>query len=374
MKKKILILFPDMHLSYSPTVIGLYDLLTEYFDVTIVAPSPQKFDNQPLSNRQILYLKEIASPNQRRFYRRLFPFLASFFPDFSILQKNKVELETFYEYFQIKKHLKKISPDIVIAVDFKTLWYVELLGKKAEFLSLEIDDENIFYQRCSKTNIKSVVIQTADRYNYLFKTKKLKTFFIQNAPIFKPFPNQSKRVGLVYCGTAWNRFGFYHCLDFIKEFPDYSLTVRGAILNDDRQQVGAEYDGLLTQKRLTIADNYLDDSEVVNFLKQFRIGFCFYNFAVDLINNFNYHSAPSGKMFKYFAAGVPVIAQDISGMQPIKEFDCGVLIKDLEPQTIKKAVDTIEANFEYYSANCLNAAAHYSFDKSAQPFLDYLLK
>ena len=77
-------------------------------------------------------------------------------------------------------------------------------------------------------------------------------------------------------------------------------------------------------------------------------------------------------MFNYFAAGVPVIGIDIPGLQPVRDFDCGVLTKDMQPESIKNAIVEIESRFDYYSENCLRAAAHFSFDKMAEPFLDYL--
>jgi glycosyltransferase involved in cell wall biosynthesis len=77
-------------------------------------------------------------------------------------------------------------------------------------------------------------------------------------------------------------------------------------------------------------------------------------------------------MFKYFAAGVPVVALETIGAKPIAEFDCGVLVKDLKPESILRATERIESNFEYYSQNCIKAAEHYSFDKTAKPFVDYL--
>ena len=178
--------------------------------------------------------------------------------------------------------------------------------------------------------------------------------------------------GSVYCGTAWNPFGFYHCLDFIKTFPEYTLNVKGALPSADKARVKTEYQDLMTGGRLIFDSDYLDDDALVDYLRRFKIGFCFYNFEIEWVNNFNYHSAPSGKMFKYMAAGVPVIGQDILGLKPVKEFDCGVLITDLEPATIKRAVEKIEGNFDYYSQNCLKAAEHYSFDKMIEPFIDYL--
>jgi glycosyltransferase involved in cell wall biosynthesis len=378
MRKKITILFNGENLSYSPTVIGLYDLLSKQFDVNIIARAPVNFDNKLLPNRKVNYIKGVKSENLEKINNRLVSLFARFSNKIALIQRKIGNLAyeipvAFYEFMFIRKCLSKDKPDFIIAVDFRNLWYAQILNKKVEFLSLEIVPNDRFYHKCSFKNINSVVIQTRERYEHLFNDKKFKTFFIQNAPVFTaPEFNQSRQ-GLVYCGTAWEPFGFYHCLEFLKSFPDYTLTVKGAILNPDRVRVENQYSDLLSNKRLIIDNKYLDDNEVVSYLRKFRIGFCFYNFDIDYINNFNYLSAPSGKMFKYFAAGVPVIGQDILGLKPIREFDCGILIKDLKPESIKGAIDAIESNFDYYSQNCLKAAEHYSFDKTAQPFIDYLM-
>lgn len=371
---KIAIVFYGLHLSYSPTVIGLYDLLSEHFDVTILAKNPTNFDNQLLPGRKVIYRQELSkNVNAQRLWNKMFQIHCFFDEQAKLLKKAGGNAEDFKEFIQIRRQLAKLQPDVIIAADFRNLFFTQILGKRVEFLSLEIRDGGEFYEHCNFENINSVVIQTKERFEYLFKDKNFKKFLVQNAPIYTAPPNdQIERRDLVYCGTAWNPFGLYRYLDFLRKFPDRALTIKGALLADDKTKVETEYADLLRDKRLVIAPEYLDDKLVVDYLRQFRIGFCFYNFDVEWINTFNYKSAPSGKMFKYFAAGVPVIGQNILGLQPVKEFDCGVLIDDLKPETIQRAIEKIERNFDYYSENCYKAAAHYSFDKASASFIDYL--
>ena len=372
MKKRVTILFSGTHLSYSPTVIGLYDLLSKHFDVTILAESPGAFDFAMLTNRNVVYREKLTDKNRLRLYRRIFDLRAIYDKETAALKKMKFDTDVVYDFHLVRKMLAAAAPDFVIAVDFRNLLYAQILGKQVEFLSLEIDGDDIFYKQCDFGNVNSVIIQSAERYEYLFKDKEFKTFYVQNAPIYSEQSDNPKRENLVYCGTAWNPFGFYHCLEFLRKFPEFTLNVKGALLKEDKLKVETEYRDLISGGRLIIDGEYLDDGEVVGYLRRFRIGFCFYNFELERIDTFNYHSAPSGKMFKYMAAGVPVVGQDILGLQPVRKFDCGVLIKDLKPESIKKAIEKIEANFDYYSRNCLRAAAHYSFDKTTEPFIDYL--
>lgn len=372
MRKKVTILFNDTNLSYSPTAIGLYDLLSKQFHVTIVAVTPSGFDHKPLTNRNVVYKKRLIGKTQYRINRVLFHLRAIFDKEAALFKRKGFRAYVFHDFKFIRKYLATESPDFIIAVDYTNLFYSQILDKKVEFMSLEITPNDAFYNNCDFNNIDSVIIQTKERYEHLFKDRKFKTFFIQNAPIFADSQNNPNRKGLVYCGTAWNLFGFYHCLEFLREFPEYTLNVKGAMLSEDKLKVETDYHELISSNRLIIDSEYLDDSEVVDYLCQFKIGFCFYNFEIDWINSFNYYSAPSGKMFKYLAAGVPVVGQDIPGLKPVKEFDCGVLIKDLEPASIKKAIEKIEENFDYYSRNCLKAAKHYSLDKTSKPFIEYL--
>ena len=130
---------------------------------------------------------------------------------------------------------------------------------------------------------------------------------------------------------------------------------------------------LLGEERLKIDTNYLEMDALVEFLKAFRIGFCFYDTRFDFYDRFNYHTAPSGKMFTYFASGVPVICNNLPGLRVVEEFGAGVLIEDLDAGSILSAIQKIEANYDYYAQNCLKAAAHFSFEESLQPFIDELL-
>ena len=372
MKKKVTILFNGAHLAYSPTVIGLYDLLSENFDVGIIAENPKAFGYERITDRRVIYRKRLKRKNCLRIYRRLYELRAFFDKEIAALKKMRFNTDVIYDFTSVRKILAAESPDFIIAVDFPNLLYTQILRKNVEFLSLEIVPNDDFYDQCDFENINSVIIQTKERYEYLFRDRQYKTFLIQNAPVYVRSENEENRRGLVYCGTAWNPFGFYHCLEFLRVFPEYTLNVKGALPAADKTRVNTDYQDLITGGRLIFDSEYLDDEAIIKYLRQFKVGFCFYNFEIEWINNFNYHSAPSGKMFKYMAAGVPVVGQDILGLEPVKEFDCGVLIKDLKPETIRQAVEKIEGNFDYYSQNCLKAAEHYSLDKTTEPFIEYL--
>lgn len=374
-KEKVLILFPNVHLAYSPTIINLYDSLSVDFDVTIIAPHPGRFTNQEVENRHVIYYDYKYGDYYTYRNRFWFEWLALFNKEVRFFKKNGfLTGDYFYVYRFIKDYVQREKPDHIIAVDFRNLVFGQLLGYTPHFLSLEILEKDIYYNQVDFGRIASVIIQSPERYHHLFKDRALKTFYIQNAPVYHPIEYSGNRQGLVYCGTAWDAFGFYHCLGYLDKFPEEVMTVKGAVLDRDRARIQKEYGHLLEQKRLVLDEGYVDEQHIIPYLQQFRIGFCFYNFDLPYIRTFNYYSAPSGKLFKYFAAGVPVVAVDISGLQAVNEFNCGVLIKELTPSAIRGAIEKIESNFEMYSRNCLKAAEHYSFDRTVKPFVEMLRK
>ena len=149
--------------------------------------------------------------------------------------------------------------------------------------------------------------------------------------------------------------------------------MKGVVPPQIQRYVKVIFPELLSEERLKIDTNYLEMDALLEFLKAFRIGFCFYDTRFDFYDRFNYHTIPSGKMFTCLASGVPVICNNLPGLSVVEEFGAGVLIEDLDAGSILSAIQKIEANYDYYAQNCLKAAAHFSFEESLQPFIDELL-
>jgi len=372
-REKILILFNGEHIAYSPTVIQLYDELQKQYDVTITAEYPRSFNNQKLENRNVLYHKYYHVKG-RYFYLILFYLISLFNKEARLFKKNGLNYKQYYFKYQfVKKIIKKNQYKTIISVDILNLVFCSLLKTRTDFLSLELcaDEQhlNIVDTKC----IDCVLIQSVERYQYLFKDKQIKTFYVQNAPIYKGV-FKKKRNGLIYGGSAYDELGFYHCLNYINQYKDEQLTVQGAIMPKDIARVEIEYKNLLDENRLILNRKYLENDEVVESLSNYEIGFCFYNFEVPVIreNYFNYASAPSGKMFKYIAAGVPVVASNILGFKFVTEFQCGILIDDLKPDDIHTAICKIRQDYTFYAENAIKAAKFYSFDKAINPYLKFI--
>ena len=372
-KEKIVILFAGAHLAYSPTILQLYDALSIDNDVTILSHIIPAFIAQKPEGVNAVFYEEPVWEKPSAIKKIKYFFLRRLYKPAKKMEEAGLKLKMdYYKFVRVRNFVNQGKYDRIIALDIENLFYCSLMNRQVDFVSLELLIGEKFLPFINKKIINCVITQTEERFNYLFKTSNLKKFFIQNSPVYKEIQIPQNKSGLLYGGTAWNPFGFYHCLEYLKKYNDLPLTVQGAVPEEDRKKVLEEYALLVSKKLLIINDNYFKNEEVVNYFSHFKIGICFYNFDVEWIRHFNYQSAPSGKIFKYLAAGVPVLAIDIVGFKFVKEFNCGVLIKNLDVESIRNGVEKILENYQSYEANTKKAAMHFSFDKAVQPYLDYV--
>ncbi|NOU37577.1 MAG: hypothetical protein HOO89_02605, partial [Ferruginibacter sp.] len=220
MKKKIAILFPNEHIAYSPTTLGIYDALVLQNDVMLFAATSSKFRVDNFDNRNINYFP--YTTNRIRKLKAV-PFflinkIGSFFSKKFAL--GKLNIYNYVRYLEYKKALKNINIsdfDEVIAIDVLILYAARFVCKRVSFLSLELYEEERGLIPLLKSNfIKCIITQTEQRYNFLFKNNDYKVFLIQNAPNYKAIDALSKNENsLLFNGTALERFGLYHCLNFV---------------------------------------------------------------------------------------------------------------------------------------------------------------
>lgn len=172
-------------------------------------------------------------------------------------------------------------------------------------------------------------------------------------------------------GTVVKEFGITSCFEFIKAHPEYRLTCKGAVEKKTAAMISRDYSDLISSGKVVMNDQYLSSDQFIQFISRFRIGFCFYDW--DLIRkNFNYATAPSGKLFVYLAAGVPVIASNIPGFAFIREQKAGVLVDDYSVESIYNAILEIEKSYDTYAANAYKVFEENCFDRNADAFVDFL--
>lgn len=383
MKKSILIVFSDEWVAYSPTVINLYDVLSEDFDVRIVAFESSLNNQKKLMDRNADCI-DISKENTLPINKAIYLFFRLIEKTLTLNSKidvfglfKKVNSYSLLKAFLLWKKIRGLQVDEIIGVDFLSLWVAQTVFGKGHLLSLEIGDipnNNVFYRLVNKNKIQSVLIQTEERYQYLFDSLKIKTTLVQNAPIFKPLVSYpSNCEGLIFCGLAAPKHGINECLDFIAESSEHIMTVKGIVPEDVKQKIQSKYEHLVSQGRLILDESYVEREDFAEYLSQFDIGFCFYDLDPSSSSYFHYLTAPSGKLFNYYAAGIPVIGSDIPGLSSVKDFEAGVLVKNRSAESLREAINTIRADRMKFKKNCLKAAEYFSFDKAIKPFRAYLL-
>lgn len=372
-KKKIYILSADDFILYQPTILNLYDFFSDEYDVTIVTFEPAYLGKAKDTTRKIIYID--PKKNKLKFLKvtdllcnavlkrinKLFSFC-----------RFRVRLQRSYKASLLHNLIRSFSNDILIAVDPMPLCVAQKVKEKVCFLSLEIVENDPYIKKMDAAKISCVIIQNTERYNYLFPTAKPQVFYIQNAPMLKNCSVYSgERKDLLWAGTITTDFAVLDCVEFINKNQEYKLVLKGASAKGTKELIESKYAGLVASGNIDINTTYFTPPEFTAFISKFKIGFCFYNW--DLIqNNFNYQTAPSGKLFMYLAAGVPVIACNIRGFAFINEYKAGILIDDYSPEVILNAVKIIESNYDYYSKNAYNAFENTCFDTNAQQLKDFI--
>ncbi|MEO6316428.1 MAG: hypothetical protein ABIU63_05370 [Chitinophagaceae bacterium] len=377
-KKTVLILTLNDYIIYQPSILNLYDYLQEYFDVTVVSFKPASGTKKKDELRNIRYLKT-------NFFLKQFFQKTDFIVGTAVKYIRKMMPSVEYNYLYYNKYLphvlksavkkERLNADIIIATDFPALHAVQKIYGSVHFLSLEIENNsNPIHKKIDRTKVKSVLIQSKERYTYLFPGMDLPVFYIQNAPVFREDSiTNYERKDFIWSGAMDRRMAIFDCLDFFKAYPQYRIVIKGAAERKVLVRIKEDYADLIKQDRIKIDQAYLPVSSFLDYLSHFKFGFTFY--AWDVVrSSFNYATAPSGKLFMNLAAGVPVIAVNIPGFKLIDEFHAGVLIDDFQPATIYAAMKKIEADYEGYRQGCYAAARHFSFDKRVAPYIEFLLK
>jgi glycosyltransferase involved in cell wall biosynthesis len=370
MKPRICFFITDTHIPYSPTILGLHKLLSESFDIDILIFDNRNMGIQKVDLPNIFYI----TPRKKRFDI-----------DFQIYTKliyrndnhQKIQYNDYVLIRDLKHIFLKNNYRFIIAVDIYALFIAQnSYNGTIHFISLELHYNIDFIKNINPEKINSIVIQRRDRYEYLFPKYEIKKiFYIQNTTFYKEkninFKNRDPFL-LLHAGTSQDIFGIYAILNFISKNPAYKIYLKGSCCSNVKQDIHKLYNDEFYTGRIIIDEIYEKEDEITDFISQYYIGLCFYDLSYDKANNFNYLTAPSGKMFKYLAAGVPVIGSDIPGLSLIKEYEAGELITDLSSRTILHAINKIKDNYDMYANNAIKLSRMLSFDKISEPYINFL--
>lgn len=359
---KWLIIFPNDWLAYSPSCLNFAKMLQKNEqEYLIICPNDSAYDNSDLLNikREAVFFN---------------PFIMK------ILNIKRLRrLVKFYKIYCFYKQIKSIQKynkfDKIIGVDEIGFLASYFSNKKAIYYSLEVS--NSFLNRFIFGYLKPsfLIIQSKERKDYL--KHKGSTVYIQNSPILKKRAVQKEYGGkLLYFGNLLPCYGLDGLFDslysinetlYIKHLKSKNAEYMNYIFN--------KYKDLINKKRIIFDEAYIEQDSVIDYIYDFDIGFCFFDMQI-IEKDFNCASSPSGKMFNYFAAGAPVIANDVVGFKPTKDFNAGILLENVNSQSIIEAIGKIRDNYNFFRENSINAGVEFDyarmFDNNKEKFFSIL--
>lgn len=345
--KSVIIVFPDEWLVYSPTLLNMISLLVKSsWKVTIIAVNNRRYPQLQMKDVEFIWVS---------------------MPKLYLIRLEKGFFYRVYKFLKLLCSLRKIRAkqfSLAIGVDSIGYCAIKSTFPNAVFLSLEVV-RDIFWSLSQKIGIEKLIIQTEERRDYLLRDMpNVSTYYLQNSPIFDCNFNTPIRSGfrLIYFGNISDSHGVEYCADLLNHLDEsYTLTLKGAIYDRYKAILVSKYSSLLNSHRLILDNEYVEQANVVRFLSDYDLGFCIYSESIIKSNDFNYISCPSGKLFNYYAAGIPVIGTHIIGLKSVSEFNTGILLDTNSPENIKAAVETIKRNYREYVKNCYRAAEVFDF-------------
>lgn len=342
--KRAVIVFPDEWLPYSPTALNLLRCLNERgYATRVVTVRSSLFRNFEA------YARDVASFRVPHLLQRIL---------------TRLHLYRFFKLVSfVLIHGRTIRrAELVFGVDSIGFLVARLLGKQPFYVSLEVVRDG-WFRLAQRLGIRHVLIQTKERFEWLFEEARVPYSILPNAPIVETISGDSEAQSeLIYFGYVAAEHGVESCIEALHELPDrYRLTLKGPIREQYRASLESRFRALIDSGRLTLDLTYAAPDEVIPYLRRFTAGFCSYDFNIIAKDDFNYVSCPSGKLFNYLAAGVPVIGSDVLGLRPVREKNCGVLLAHPTAHAIADAIATIEADHAGFRQRCFAASAEFDF-------------
>lgn len=355
-ERSILIVFPDEWLQYSPSVLNLYSCCKEKHFTKLVYVDNGHFKNDGLVEH---YTNIKIGKTAAYFWRKTFGY------------KFYKVLRLMWTLFFIKIFDKRY--DLVIAIDSSGYLPAKLLFPQTIYFSLETEKDN-FYEWGKKFGISTMLIQSKERRDFMLgEDETTNVFYLQNSPILDENIKRysgPKEKRILYMGNIEFGYGLEHFIDCVKDLDGgYTLTLKG-IKNDKYfNWLQDRYQNIITEGKLIFDFNYVAQDKIIEYVSQFYIGITGYDLALAR-KSFNYFSSPAGKLFNYYAAGVPVIGINIVGLKSVTDFNAGVLLEEVNAVNIKEAITYIENNYEACAANCLKASEEFDFKKGFNTFIE----
>lgn len=353
--KRVLIVFPDEWLRYSPSVLNLYACFREKgYDTSLIY-----FDNDHFKNGKLVEKGKVIHIGKT----------AAYFWRKTLGYKFYKMLRLFFLLLAYKFFRKRF--DLVIAIDSSGYAVTKPLFWKTIYFSLETEKDS-YYKICTWLGIDTLLIQSKERAEFMAPDNQTDIYFIQNAPILEKepiLPARQREKRLLYMGNLEFGYGLEQFIDCINQLEGYTLTLKGIKNRNFYDFLQKKYQKEIESGKIIFDFNYIEQAKILDYVSGFYIGITGYDLELAK-KSFNYFSSPAGKLFNYYAAGVPVIGINIIGLKSVTDLKAGVLLDEVSAQNIRKAITEIESDYLQYCQNCLEAAKTFDFKKAFNNFID----
>ncbi len=361
--KKILIIFPDNHILYSPTILNIINDLENYYFIHLLIPNRKKLNNTSLNNTSIYQYSNNIFEVIEKLMLKIDGFINLFI--------NKRILYSLYKiliiriYITLNKDIKLTNYHAVICIDNIGFFAGLIKSKKIHYISLEFyknDLLDIFLKK-NMVSIKTLVIQNMERKNIFFKEYNGKVFFIPNSPIYTCIEKNEKCVNtVIYSGSFIEKFGKNKIIQFANKYNEFKIYIIGPNKIEKNNN-----------ENIIFKNKYIQNKDLNNYLAKFEIGLALYDFDVmKKEEKEHFFILSSGKVHNYMNARVPVIATRCSGLEFIEVYNSGILLENTDPRDIYLAILKIKKNYNIYQNGCKEAAKKYDFKAYSKKYLRFI--
>ena len=348
--RRALVVFPDEWLAFSPTVLNLVACLRPDYDVTVIAVDNGHFEMPDLDGLRTVRIGTRTTNTIRR---------AGGYRAYKLARLTLTLAGT-----------RVLTPKYSLAIGVDSIGFLaaRLAHPRPLFLSLEVQ-RNRYFRWASRLGIERVAIQTPERFNYLFQGQKVPVSYLPNSPLDQRVDRAHRRnehpIRLIYFGLVHDYRGLDASIEAVQTLGSgFQLVLRGCADKPYLEALKERYSALLQSGQLRFDNEYVPQEHVVQYLSKFDIGLCFYDTTKIAHDDFNYMSCPSGKLFNYYNAGIPVVGSDILGLRSVDEYRAGSLVGSLTGDSIATAVRAVVDDYDTFAANSFRAADRFDFRRA----------
>ncbi len=286
-----------------------------------------------------------------------------------------------------RKNPKRKKYDFFIGYDLRGLARAAVLSffSKTPFIfhSLELEKPNSFSYFDKKRAQKSLLSISQDEIrcdllSLIFSLNREKVMISYNSPLGNKMLEkknyfretfsipENKVIVLASGGLAKSHY-IDKLLETVKDWPDeFVLVLHGWIPKKPLENEIRAYVKEFPNK-IYLSTNFFSYQDKFELYQSVDIGLILFAHSDDF--NVKYAAGSAGKLFDFFKVGVPIVANNVPGMQDwVVGKSCGVVFnEDIE---LVKCLQEVNENYDYYARNSSMQFDKYEFTNSYKLILN----